>query len=66
MTSLGLVELVIVGLNVILILAVPAAIIFAAIGVVRRTRSLEDRVSSLEKAILGQSDDSQIGRKDAG
>ncbi len=65
MTSLGLGELAIVALNIIVILAVPAAIALIAIGFVRRTRSLEDRVSRLEKAMLGHSAAAERGGKDS-
>jgi hypothetical protein len=54
MTNIGLSGLATLALNIILILAVPAAVVLAAFVVARRLRNLENRVRRLEESAPGQ------------
>jgi hypothetical protein len=56
MTGLSFSELAIVALNIMLLLAVPGAVVVVALVVVRRIRNLEGRVRRLEESEPGQAE----------
>ncbi len=54
MSSIGVSELAIVILNVVVLLAIPTGVVLAVVAVVRRIRSLEERIRRLEQGSAGQ------------